>query len=275
MNIYNNFRNITRRFSINSLAYSLNRNLSTGFVFDGEYHDFLELLFVESGKVEVVEEENIYLMEAGDIIFHAPMEFHKVKTTDNTTAHIYNISMMISGDPPENIYCGTFKLSNIQENRFTDIFNKVSAFWKSEINSPYDGQAISAELEALIIDICRSSISNNKPLEDVSARTYKRIIETMHREVYNNVSLSYISSLNHISISYLKNLFSRYCDYSPKEYYQKLRLREAVKMLAENTNIYMVADKLGFSSPNHFTDFFKRQAGITPSHYKMKIKGNK
>lgn len=275
MNIYTNFRNINRCFSINSLAYSLNRNLSTRFVFDGEYHDFLELLFVESGKIEVVEEENIYLMESGDIIFHAPMEFHKVKTIDNTTPHIYNISMKISGNPPENIYRGTFKLSNIQEAKFTDIFNKVFAFWKNRNISDYDGQAIAAELEAFIIDICQSSISNDKPLEELSALTYKKIIETMHREVYNNVSLSYISSLNHISTSYLKNLFSRYCDYSPKEYYQKLRLREAVKMLSENANIYSVADKLGFSSPNHFTDFFKRQTGITPSHYKIKIKDTK
>ena len=45
------------------------------FVFHGESHDFWEFLYVDQGSVIVQAGENHFRMEAGDIIFHEPMNF--------------------------------------------------------------------------------------------------------------------------------------------------------------------------------------------------------
>ena len=49
------------------------------FVFHGESHDFWEFLYVDQGSVIVQAGENHFRMEAGDIIFHEPNEFHAIQ----------------------------------------------------------------------------------------------------------------------------------------------------------------------------------------------------
>ena len=49
------------------------------FVFHGESHDFWEFLYVDQGSVIVQAGENHFRMEAGDIIFHEPNEFHAIR----------------------------------------------------------------------------------------------------------------------------------------------------------------------------------------------------
>lgn len=46
------------------------------FVFQGESHDFWELLYVDKGEVSVRAENEWLTLHAGDIIFHRPNEFH-------------------------------------------------------------------------------------------------------------------------------------------------------------------------------------------------------
>ena len=51
------------------------------FSFSGESHDFWEFLFVDKGEIEVDAGEKTVLLNKGDIIFHQPMEFHRLRAT--------------------------------------------------------------------------------------------------------------------------------------------------------------------------------------------------
>lgn len=48
------------------------------YVFEGESHDFWELLYVDKGEVEVMADKTGYRLRQGDMIFHKPGEFHNV-----------------------------------------------------------------------------------------------------------------------------------------------------------------------------------------------------
>ncbi len=48
------------------------------YVFEGEKHDFWELLYVDKGEVEVMADSTGYRLRQGDMIFHKPDEFHNV-----------------------------------------------------------------------------------------------------------------------------------------------------------------------------------------------------
>lgn len=48
------------------------------YVFEGERHDFWELLYVDKGEVEVMADEVGYRLKRGEMIFHKPNEFHNV-----------------------------------------------------------------------------------------------------------------------------------------------------------------------------------------------------
>ncbi len=96
----------------------------------------------------------------------------------------------------------------------------------------------------------------------------KKIIETINKNAYKNISIADIASINYISESYVKLLFHRYAGTSQKQYYTNLRIYEASKLLKEGLCVKDVAERMKFSSPNYFSTFFREHTGITPIKYK-------
>ncbi|MBE6637013.1 MAG: cupin domain-containing protein [Ruminococcaceae bacterium] len=64
--------NITKIVTIH--YYEFDKN----FVFNGEKHDFWELVYVDKGRVEVQYDEEKITLSQGEIIFHQPNEFHSI-----------------------------------------------------------------------------------------------------------------------------------------------------------------------------------------------------
>lgn len=63
--------------------------------------------------------------------------------------------------------------------------------------------------------------------------------------------------------------FKRYYDETPTAFLNRLRLRRAVRLLAEpGAKIAGVAAELGFDSLSHFHRLFKRQYCLTPAQYR-------
>lgn len=62
------------------------------FVFQGESHDFWELLYVDKGEVSVRAENEWLTLHAGDIIFHRPNEFHAFESIGEKAPNLVAIS---------------------------------------------------------------------------------------------------------------------------------------------------------------------------------------
>ena len=269
----NKFVKTENVFSIDSIGYALDRVFPSDFVYDGESHPSVEFVYVQSGKLEVVEEENVYIMEAGELIVHGPMKFHRLKSTGNTSPHVYNLSAVISGIVPESLYGGVFRLDKGEQDAFLKIFQNAEQFEASSNPDCYLGQEIVSELGAFIVRISRRTSKSNKLSDEPCAAVYRNLVETMNREIYANLSLSDIARREHISVSYVKALFYRYAGISPKTYYISLRTNEAARLLSEDMPINEISEKMNFSSPNYFSLFFKKNMGVTPNDYKKSIYG--
>lgn len=263
---------IEKKFEITSLFTGVyNRVLPKNFIFDGEKHDFWEIMYVGSEKIELTEEQNVYLMNSGDIIFHAPMEFHKLNTLGSTTPHLINLSFIATGELPENLTNGFFSLNESEKSIFLEIVNRAYNFTKGAEASVYSGQEIAEKLSNFIIRLCNNSHSKNDIVNTNSSLTYKTIVELMNHNVLNNITIETLSDHCFVSVSYIKNLFSRYAGISPKTYYNHLRLTTAQKLLAQGFSPSEVSEKMNFSSPNYFSSFFKKYAGTTPLQFKKSI----
>ncbi|MBO5059822.1 MAG: helix-turn-helix domain-containing protein [Clostridia bacterium] len=262
------FKKVENQFYIKSLAFATDRQFPEDFTYEGESHDFMEIVYIESGEVEVVENEKVYLLGSGDIIFHAPMEFHRIKSAGNTSPRVFNLSARIQGKMPDNLYSGVFNLDINERTEFFRVFKAANKFLAEENPEPYAGQEAAVGLAALIMRICRNNNMNNNFSSEAGALVYKKIVKTMSEEVYSNLSLTELAEKNHISVSYVKALFYRYASTSPKGYYAKLRVNEAARLLADGTPVAEVAEKMNFSSPNYFSLFFKKHMGMTPFEYK-------
>lgn len=259
---------IKNRFYIDQIGNAYNQTLSKDFIFTGESHSFIEAVYVVSGCVQVTEDEKVYVLNEGDIIFHAPMEFHCIKSHKNTAPNIRNLSFTIIGDLPNRIFDGVYHLTDKQQSLFIKCFDLTNQYDKESKNNKYLGQYILSLFSSLLIDIRTKLEAQDAFSTETSALKYTEIVTTMQESLYKNFSLYDLASSNNISVSYLKKLFLLYANTSPKIFYNSLRAKEACHLLEEGLSVALVADKMNFSSPNYFSLFFKKQLGCTPLEYK-------
>ena len=265
------FKKVERQFYIESFANALDRQFAKDFVYSGESHIPVELVYVYSGNIEVVEDEKVYLMQSGDIIFHAPMEFHKIRSDKDTSPRVYNLSAIIQGCVPENLYDGIFSLDIGEREEFSRIFSITRSFLNDE-ESEYTGQECADAFTSFIMRICRSANIKNRLSQDPRAIAFQKLVKTMNEEIYNNISLETLAKLNFMSVSYVKLLFRHYTDISPKKYYANLRANEAARLVLKDVAIMDIAKRMNFSSQNYFSTFFKTHFGMTPMEYKKNNK---
>ncbi len=262
---------IDEKFCINNISKKIyDRIFDNEFTFDGEIHNFWEIVYVVDGKIEVVENEKIYIMSDGDIVFHAPMEFHKIRAIENTSPRVLNMSFTVEGTLPSNLKDGIFNLNAKQKNTYMDLFKFVKDdFVENESLDPFTGQEVGNRLSSFILHLCNHVKSQEILSTTISASTYNLLVKLMRKEINNNLSVKNLSEKSFISISYIKILFQRYAGMSPKKYYNNLRIIEAKYLLEQGMSVTDIANKMNFSSPNYFIRFFKSMTFITPHQYKM------
>lgn len=264
------FYPVQNEFQITDFLYVvLDRRFSKNFKFDGEKHNFWEVVYVLDGKIEVTEDENVYVLHEKDIIFHAPNEFHRIRSAENTCPRVLNVSFRVNGIIPEYLRKGVMHLSPALHDEY--IYN-INMLQNCEIqrnkNEPTELFEASCRMSAFFMRLVREGCTTDSFSTSAGAQAYNSIVELMHKEIYNNLSLEDFAKRSYISVSYIKKLFNHYAGISPKSYYISLRVTEAQKLLLTDMPISDIAEKMNFSSASYFTLFFKKQTGYTPMQYK-------
>ena len=81
------------------------------FSFDGESHDFWEVVYVIDGEIGVAADGKVYTLSQNEIIFHKPMEFHKLWSENETMPRLLIFSFCAKGGMMDNFTDGVFRLS--------------------------------------------------------------------------------------------------------------------------------------------------------------------
>ena len=254
-------------FTIESLGNIFDHHFPPDFDYKGERHDYMEFVYVVSGCVQVTENGRVYNLSEHDLILHGPMEFHRIKSRNGTAPHVFNISMCIRGQLPPSLLDGVFHLSESQRERFMDCIHRVQAFQPGD-NDPGSRQQVGYLFGSLLLELGKEDPVSGVLAQESSALVYKRLVKAMQNAVYQNLCVEDLAAANFISVSYLKKLFRKYANESPKHFYDGLRAKEAALLLQEGQGVTAVAEKLSFSSPNYFTLFFRKHFGVTPSRYR-------
>ena len=261
-------KQFSKAFSIEGLYSAFVFDWDDKYVFSGESHDFWEVVFVESGEVEVTEDENVYILGAGNVIFHAPMEFHRIKSSGGSSPSGFILSFGALGSLPETISSGIFSLDPAQVTEYKSICQKALEFY-SHPHKALLGHEVGALLTAFIIDLGTKSATSGLSMSQ-SAIEYRKIVSYMFSNVQKNLTLSDIATANNVSVSYVKLLFSSYAGVSPKNYFIQLRIRAATDLLQRSFSVNEVAEFMNFSSPNYFSTFYKKNTGLSPTEVKKR-----
>ena len=255
------------------------------FEFSGESHNFWEIVYVDSGSVEVIRNNEKIILKQGDILFHEPNEFHAIKSY-NSCPNIFIISFVcksVAMDCFKQFHTSLDKSlkplisSIVIEAKNTYIIPQNDIKLKKLIindNSPLGGeQLVKIYLEQFLILLARN-ISDKK---DISIFPSREMLEThLVGEIKQYLKLKVSDKLNmeeicnHFGYSktYLSQLFKSQCNISPMKYYNTQKIEYSKKLIRENKyNITQISNMLSFDNPQYFARVFKRITGLTPTEF--------
>ena len=98
----------------------------------------------------------------------------------------------------------------------------------------------------------------------------------MRRSLNRPPSIPALAARVGMSERAFRNAFEAVMDWSPKRYFDRLRLEKAAEMLRQNRlSIGEIAETLGFSSPFHMSRAFRELFGVPPSKYASVIRSER
>lgn len=259
------------------------------FVFNGESHDFWEMVYVDKGKVAVRCDETETVLCQGEIIFHRPNEFHSIRAYESAP-DFFVVSFECNSPAMQYLerYHRTldtklksFITSVIRESESTYIIPKNDTALKKlnrKDDAPIGGeQLIKTYLEQLMIFLIRGITNSGdsavfpskESMEDHLVTAIKSIAA---ERVYERVGVGEICTALGYSKSYLSKLFRTQTGDTIANCALKMKIDEAKRMIRSGKqNFAQISDCLSFDNPQYFSRVFKRITGMTPTEFKKSL----
>ncbi len=264
-----------RNFRIVSINSAFVRDAHENFYYDGEIHDFWEMIYAKDGSITISEDEKIYELSEGQAVFHKPMEFHRLKCRKGQKAELIIISFSAEGDLIEPLGNGVFELNLYHQQMLFDTLKQINASFdcsdiplKQSAKNPVEENLSVSRLESLLLSILSEISPSKKQSYSVGAHNYKKIIDVMNQHLDENLSVDDIAALCCLSPSNLKKTFKTYAGCGVMEHFNRLRIIRATEYLRQGISITDISRKMHFSSTGYFSSVFKRETGLSPLRYR-------
>ena len=259
------------------------------FVFNGEKHDFWEIVYIDKGRVQVRSDDENLILSQGEIVFHRPNEFHSIKALDSSpnffvVSFVCKSPLMIYLEKYHTILNKTlhgFISSVIKEAENTYEIPKNDPTLKKLIKketAPIGGeQLIKTYLEQFLFFLIRNIVKKEEPsvfptkesMETHLVSSAKRLLTEKAEEPFRVNDLC-------IALGYSKSYLSKLFHEQTGETIANFAIREKIKRAKQlirdgNLNFAQISDRLAFDNPQYFSRVFKRITGMTPTEFKSSL----
>ena len=276
---------ITNLISIHKIVTIHYYELDKDFSFAGEAHNFWEMVYVDSGCVEIQAGSKLLHLKQGEITFHKPNEFHALKTDGKTAANVFVISFVCSSSAmkffkgkvavvPAKLRKHIANIIEEAEQSF-DFMSVADVKLELKPDAPVGGQQMTrTHLEQfLILMIRQEQQSRNIRIfptkESMENHLVSQMIQILEERVEEKIAVEQLCDDFNYSRAYLSRIFKASTGYTISEYVCRLKIRQAKRMIREGScNFSQISDRLHFDNPHYFSRVFKRVTGMTPSEYK-------
>jgi len=250
------------------------------FVFNGEQHDFWEFVYVASGKVGATADNRVYELSEGQIIFHKPMEFHKLWSSGGTEPHVIIMSFDADGSAMKQFENSIFLMPPDGSDELFAIFETINSVFRRRsdfslvLKEDYDETTLNMlaiRMEMLLLKILRGKKQTVREDTHAGAEIYRKIIKVMNDNITENLTIDQMADMCHISESYLKKIFTKYSGCGAAKYFLRLKISRACTMILNGASVAKISDTLAFGNQQYFSTVFKRETGYSPTAYKRHI----
>lgn len=279
---------ISKKLNINNLVTVHYFEYPSTFLFKGESHNFWEFLYVDKGEVGITNGEKKYNLKQGDIIFHSPNQFHDVFCNGKISPNLLVIAFDCND---EIINYFKNKIIKVEKNNsyfLNTIIQESRKVFSNNLGDPYFKKLeIKKDAPKFSLDIIKSSLelfllnlitsnyktkSNPSIHEKENSRRVQIVINFLETNIKTNITLEDICTHCSMSRSLIQKLFKEETGWSVMEFFYRLKIEEAKRLIREETsNFTQIADILGYSTIHYFSRQFKKIVGMSPSEYSKSI----
>lgn len=255
-------------------------------------HDFIEMVFILSGKGTHIIDGVAYPIEKGDVFIVNKNIPHSYQAFPGCPIKVYNcifqpefIAGMLSGysDFVDTAY--RYLFHSLSEEKTPKKYIKIIGVDTYEIKVILDEirdeyvrhqkgylHIIRAEMIRMLILIFRLYYAEKKKRREHGP--YRKILvehtlEYMRKHYKEPITCEQLAGREYISSSYFSRIFHEETGYSVIQMLQRVRIEAAVELLQTTVfTVDMIAEKVGYSDLKHFYKIFKKITGHTPGRYR-------
>ncbi len=247
-------------------------------------HDYFTILFVKraTGK-HVVDYQTHYFAEK-QVHFVSPGQVHQVNTPEKPEGWVITFSreFLVENNIPESFISNINLFRQFGESPplvvDEETFGKLARIMSEmedvlPLDLHYRNRALGSLLQLFLIYCSNSCNLNPTQLDEENSgvcmlRNFKSLIEE-HFHQWHKVS-DYASEIP-VSSKHLSYTAKSLTGKTAKELIQDRLTLEAKRLLMHTElNVKEIAYQLGFEEPLHFSGFFKKQTGQSPSDFRSK-----
>lgn len=282
-------------FNVDKIITIFYMELSKNFYYEGEKHDFWEMVYIDKGEMICTADEKRFVLKSGEMTFHKPNEFHNLSGDSNIAPNVSILTFECKSRAMKHFEGKIFQLSSEEKSLLSTLFSEGLSCYKLENErnpllqnlkvitpSPFGSSQMTKNLlEIFLIKLCRNTDVVTKEMRqsyvidgvDVPYNV-KEILDYLKEHIYGKVTIGELAKHLDKSESMVKQLFSQYRDGGIIKHYNALKIKEARKLIREgNYNMTQISDMLHFDTPQYFSKCFKAVTNMTPSEYKASIMG--
>lgn len=282
-----------RVFNVEKLITIFYMEFSKNFSYEGESHDFWEMVYIDKGEMLCTADKNHFVLKSGEMTFHKPNEFHNLSGDHRTAPNVSILTFECKSRAMNQFEGKIFRLNPEEKTLLSTLFNEgLSCFRlvdeKNPLlqkldrieNAPFGSSQMTKNLlEIFLIKLSRNTRTVSKDqrrssLIDGISVPYPvtEILEYVHSKVYGKLTVRDVAEAVGKSESTVKQLFAQYRSGGLIRYYNELKINEAKKLIREDRyNMAQISDLLHFDNPQYFSKCFKSTTNMTPREYKSSI----
>jgi two-component system response regulator YesN len=154
-----------------------------------------------------------------------------------------------------------------------DFLRKLQLSDEEEVNGlcGYIQQVFSSKnVDALCAWCCETIYRLREERRDTTGRqVIDRVIEILHTECQEDISLNSLAKRVYLSPSYLSYLFKKNTGESYIKFFTRLRMKKAEELLLQtNLKVGEVGKQVGYANTSYFCILFRDFYGMSPSQYR-------
>ena len=277
---------MTKLIEIESLSSFRYFEFDDTFVDEAESHEMWELVYVDRGECFVIADDRKFVLSQGEIYFHKPYETHLLEmkkgehpnvliisfsTVSRAMCYFENCKLKASREIKEHLAT----LLHEATHTFVPPFSRKQPLEKDKNGLWGSEQSILIRLELLLIELVRSNryyVDSPRMFHDKELITDDfclSVIGYMESRLYERMTMEELASALSFSKSYVSRRFSAVCGHSVMEYYSRMKIQEAKRLIREtDLNFQEISERLMLANPHYFSTLFGKYVGMTPTQYK-------